>query len=324
MGRETTSTSRSINVALFGDLHGRVLLPFYLCGRWEQEHGEPIHAALCTGDVGIYRCFEAMERTSQRWARRHPEELGFSKFFFRRDPHGRCLVRHPVADEVLAQTRAQLYFVPGNHEEHRYLELLWTRYARSLAEPVVVDHDWKWQERYRPGQFCGYGRILCLPQGQVVELELGQGQDERLSLLAINGLDKYTPTSAWRPRVTTPAQILLSHETYLGRLKGFDRTHRRDDFGSRRLRDLIVAAGPQRHFFGHHHWYYPEVVIPNHQGGATLSVGLNQVGFENHRSRINPGCFGVLRAVGSAAERFEIVEDRWFVNLCYGGCTAWI
>ena len=317
------SQATAINVALFGDLHGRVLLPFVLCGRWEQEHGEPIHAALCTGDVGVYRCFEAMERTSQRWARRHPEELGFSKFFFRRDRRGQLLARHPVADEVLAQTRAALYFVPGNHEEHRYLEELWTRYARALHEPVAVDRDWRGQERYRPGQFNGYGRILCLPQGQVVELALGE-PGQTLSLLAINGLDKYTPASAWHPRVKAPVQVLLSHETYLGRLKGFDRTHRRDDFGSRRLRELICATGPQRHFFGHHHWHYPEVALPNHQGGATFSVGLNQLGFEGHRGRINPGCFGVLRAAGSAAERFEIVGERWFETLYYGGCTAWI
>ncbi len=35
-----------MKLALFGDLHGRVLLPFYLMDRWQQEHGEAIEYAI--------------------------------------------------------------------------------------------------------------------------------------------------------------------------------------------------------------------------------------------------------------------------------------
>ncbi len=40
---------------------------------------------LCVGDLGVYTSFHAMEKTSQRLARKHPEELGFSKFLFHFD-----------------------------------------------------------------------------------------------------------------------------------------------------------------------------------------------------------------------------------------------
>ncbi len=40
-----------MNIAILGDLHGRVLFPFYLVSRWKQEHCENISYALCTGDV---------------------------------------------------------------------------------------------------------------------------------------------------------------------------------------------------------------------------------------------------------------------------------
>jgi hypothetical protein len=314
--------SDSINVAVFGDLHGRVLLPFYLCGRWEELHGEPISCALCVGDAGIYRGFHNMEKTSRRWAKRHPEELGFSKFFFRLDPRNACLARHPTADQVLATTRADLYFVPGNHEEHDYLEMLWSDYARSLDEPVAVDRAWEGiaAGRYAPGQFGGYERIYCLPQGRVVELQLGT----TLRLLAINGLDKHTPPHAWRPPPGASAEVLLSHETYLGRLAERDASSRarRGAWGSERLRELLLRLGPRYHFFGHHHHLYPEVELPSYTGVVTRSVGLNQVFFRDHGAVINQGCFGVLR-LGERAG-FEIVEDSWFRELRYGECRAWM
>jgi hypothetical protein len=308
-----------VNVAVFGDLHGRVLLPFYLCARWEQARGEPIACALCVGDAGIYRGFYNMEKTSQRWARRHPEELGFSKFFFRLEPRGTCLARHPTADHVLAMTRADLFFVPGNHEEHAYLDRLFTDYARSLDEPLAVDRAWEGLSagRCRLGQFAGYERIYCLPQGRVVALPLGEGT---LDVLAINGLEKHTPPDAWRPPPGAPAEVLLSHETYLGRLAepGVPRAV----WGSERLRELVLRLGPRFHFFGHHHHHYPEVELPNYLGGVTRSVGLNQVFFSDHNATINQGCFGVLRLHAEA--RFEIVEDGWFKALRYAECRAWM
>jgi hypothetical protein len=313
------------NIAVFGDLHGRVLLPFYLCGRWQEVHGEPLACALCVGDAGIYRSFHNMEKTSRRWARRHPEELGFSKFFFRLDPRAACLTRHPAADQVLAMTRADLLFVPGNHEEHRYLEQLWSDYARSLDEPVAVDRAWEGLAagRYQPGQFAGYERIYCLPQGRAVELPLGERG--ALRVLAINGLDKHTPAEAWRPRLREPVQVLLSHETYLGRLdaEAPSRRAQRGGWGSERLRELLLRVGPRYHFFGHHHHGYPEVELPNLQGGVTHSVGLNQVYFRDHGATISQGCFGVLRVEGERYG-FEVVEEGWFRGLRYGECRAWM
>jgi hypothetical protein len=105
---------------------------------------------------------------------------------------------------------------------------------------------------------------------------------------------------------------------------GFDRTGQRDDYGSERLLDLIRTEGPRYHFFGHYHWYYPEVELANHQGGVTRSIGLNQVFFESWEATIAQGCFGVLRIAAAGAMRFEIVEDRWFQALRYAECGAYL
>jgi hypothetical protein len=339
------------NVAVFGDVHGRVLMPFYLCGRWQEAHGEPIHLALCVGDLGIYRSFDHMEKTSQRWARKHPEELGFSKFFHALDLRRQKLAAHPMADAVLATTEAHLYFVPGNHEDHAYLGELWQSYARSLAEPVAVDRAWTGlaEGRYAEGEFAGYGRIHCLPQGPVVALQGALDEEPTsprhlLRVHAVNGLDRYTPPGAFTS-AREPVEVLLSHETYRGRLSGSDATGQRDSYGSERLLELLRAEGPRYHFFGHHHGYYPEIELAtcgtnrasdnrgasgtngapdNRQGHTTRSVGLNQVNFESRDAIITPGCFGVLRVSAPEAMRFEIVEDDWFRTLRYRECAHYL
>ncbi len=317
--RAATSTT---NAAVFGDVHGRVLLPFYLSGRWQEEHGEPIHLALSVGDLGVYRSFDHMEKTSQRWARKHPEELGFSKFLHSLDLATQKLARHPAAEAALAMTDAHLYFVPGNHEDHGYLGALWQHYARSLAEPVAVDRAWQGlaEGRYAEGEFAGYGRICCLPEGPVVELPGALDEETGaprhvLRVRAVNGLDRYTPPRAWTP-ARERVDVLLSHETYLGRLGPG-----REAIGSARLLELLRAEGPRCHFFGHHHRYCPELELASDQDHPTRSVGLNQVYFESRDAVITQGCFGVLRLAAPDAMRFEIVEDDWFRSLRYRDCA---
>ncbi|GCE21451.1 hypothetical protein [Dictyobacter kobayashii] len=41
-----------MNIAVFADLHGRLLLAFQLCARWQRETGEHIDLILQAGDLG--------------------------------------------------------------------------------------------------------------------------------------------------------------------------------------------------------------------------------------------------------------------------------
>ena len=62
-----------INIAVFGDLHGRILLAFWLVKRWQKEHGERIDHILCTGDLGVYRTRAQMDKASQRFSEKFPD-----------------------------------------------------------------------------------------------------------------------------------------------------------------------------------------------------------------------------------------------------------
>ena len=318
-----------MKIAIWGDLHGRVLLPFYLISRWQQEHGEAIDCALCVGDVGIYRGLESMEKTSKRFARNFPEELGFSKFFLNYDLSDMKLKPHPVVDGLLEGNSLQLFAVPGNHEEHQYLGDIWLNYAKSAADPITVDCDWHGIEKgiYEEGEFSGYRRICILPEGPVVYFE-GPLDTEtfqptfELRIRAVNGLKKYTMPAAWRNRARA-IDILLSHETYKGRLDHLHPTGRLDGAGSEELREMIKRLEPAYHFFGHHHYYYPEIMVP---WGNTTSIGMNQLNFggNNCRGQILPGCFGILTVASPDDMTFEIVDDGWFNKLTYSDCIAFM
>jgi hypothetical protein len=139
---------------------------------------------------------------------------------------------------------------------------------------------------------------------------------------AINGLQDYTLEEAWNTSDSLPVDILLSHETYLGRLSGLHPTGRLDRSGSGRLLELIKSLAPQHHFFGHYHWYYPEQKIENNSGKTTRTIGLNEVAFDKESGRLLPGCFGVLKTSDQMAESsFEIVEEEWFKNLTLDSCS---
>lgn len=318
-----------MRIAIFGDIHGRVLMPFLLISRWQQVYGESIDYALSIGDFGAYRGFYNMEKTSQRWAKKYPEELGFSKFLYRFDLKAGKIIPHPAATDLFDQVSADLYFVAGNHEEHDFLKEIRDQYASSAEEAIPIDVDWKGisDGKYSDTDFSGYSRIYNLPQGPVVALD-GPLDSEtwqpayQLNLNAVNGIPAYTPKKAWGQR-SDPVDILLTHDTYAGRLQGISSGHRSGELGSPRLCELIERICPKFHFFGHHHGYYEETEYPT-SFGITRSVGLNQLIFRTHTAPISPECFGILNVSASKEMDFKIVDDDWFKRIRWADCLAYL
>jgi hypothetical protein len=51
-----------VNIAIFSDLHGRILLAFALCARWQRESGERIDLILQAGNFS----FSGLARSNVR------------------------------------------------------------------------------------------------------------------------------------------------------------------------------------------------------------------------------------------------------------------
>src|SRR5215213_2483912 len=104
-----------MNIAIFADIHGRILLCFKLCARWERETGEKIDLVLQAGDLGAYPDESRLDRATINHARNDPSELGFATDFAE---------WHDAVAKELAQTTFPLIFVRGNHEDHLWLDAL--------------------------------------------------------------------------------------------------------------------------------------------------------------------------------------------------------
>src|SRR5262249_408472 len=127
-----------MNIAIFADVHGRVLLCFKLCERWERETGGTIDLVLQAGDLGVFPDVSKLDKATIRHAQDDPSELGFA---------GDFAAYKPDVASVLANTRFPVIFVRGNHEDHEWLDAL----EKQSDQPVFPIDPYK--------------RIYCLKTG---------------------------------------------------------------------------------------------------------------------------------------------------------------
>ncbi len=82
-----------MNVAVFADVHGRILLAFKVVERYQRETGIQIDLILQCGDVGIFPDVHRLDKATLRHADEDDSELGFSQHF---------LYPNREADQVLS------------------------------------------------------------------------------------------------------------------------------------------------------------------------------------------------------------------------------
>jgi hypothetical protein len=274
-----------MNIAIFADLHGRILLAFKLCTRWQKETGEHIDLILQAGDMGIFPDEKRMDKATMRHAQRDPTELGFLAHFLRQQPE--------VAS-VLAQTSCNLVFVRGNHEDHLWLDALEQRAANPIF-PVDA-----------------YQRLYCLKTG--VPYTFSQGT-ETLTVLGIGRIAQPEGADAPRSRHIQPDEVerlynleaaqpdvLLTHDSardviFAG--SGLDE-----------IRLILDRYQPGYHFFGHYGGPCRQGIDAN---GITYACKLADLDWD-HSDRgkaIEAGAMGLLRWSSKNEHTFEVLDQPW-------------
>jgi hypothetical protein len=220
-----------MRIAVVGDVHGHLALLYAILGRWQRETGRHIDLVLQVGDLGAFPPASRID-TATRWhAERDPEELGFADFGGDDPP------------ATLLDPRPTLLFIPGNHEDHGYLELLAGRAPPN--EPTYA--------------VSGDGRIAALRSGRIWTFEAG-GESVRIG--GVSGVAGRRRKQHQHPRLhlqedealalasRSPGafDLFISHE----RPAGIDARLRHDLGGSDALRVLIDEAQPRLAFFGHY------------------------------------------------------------------------
>ncbi|HEY1350810.1 MAG TPA: metallophosphoesterase [Ktedonobacteraceae bacterium] len=282
-----------MHIAVFADLHGRLLLAFKLCARWQQESGERIDLILQAGDLGAYPAMERLDRATRAYAARDPSELGFLEHFTRYDAQ--------IADQ-LAMTGCPLVFVRGNHEDHAWLDELESQQQSALF-PIDAYRriyllrtglPWTFQQQDEQITLLGIGRIAPPAEAEDRRQARYIQQDESARLCALDA---------------APLDVLLTH-------------HARPDFvlleragttfrassGMAEITSLLEKKRPACHFFGHYGGPPQVCTDPN---GVTLSVKLADLHWERGGSALQAGSMGLLHWQSRDQYTFEVLDSPW-------------
>jgi Icc-related predicted phosphoesterase len=281
-----------MNIAIFSDLHGRLLLAFQLCARWQRETGETIDLILQAGDLGAFSAVERLDKATRKYAEYDPTELGFLEHFYRYDAD--------VA-ELLSKTTCPMIFVRGNHEDHIWLnqqeqqsiESIFPIDAYKRVYNLKTGLPWTFQKGNEQITILGVGRIAA-PAGEVNKQQDKYIQDyevKRLQQLGQQSLD-----------------ILLTHDARHDFVLMERGVKSKGSTGMKEIADLLGKHQPAYHFFGHYGG--PPQVRPD-PNGITQSVKLADLHWQHGTSVLESGSMGLLRWQDREQHSFTVLDDPW-------------
>lgn len=271
-----------MNIAIFADVHGRILVAFALCARWEQETGEKIDLILQAGDLGAFPDMASLDKATKRHAESDPSELGFMHYL---------LAPSATASAVLQQTTCPLVFVRGNHEAHAWLDTL---EQHALRSPIfAID---------------GYQRLWCLKTGVPYIHRVG---DERITILGIGRIaqqgDRLKPEyiqpyeqQQLRQFGKDVCDVLLTHDMPLG-----------TRYRSQGMPEIDVALSqnqPRYHFYGHVGGDCEQGIAAN---GQTHYCKLADLEWYGSSRLVHPGSMAILRWHDRDDHSFQVLDAPW-------------
>ena len=252
-----------MRIAIFGDLHGNILLALQCCARWQQKTGQQLDLILQVGDLGVFPDRTRFDRATRRHSERNPAVFSFQDFF---------TAEHPKITTVLEELSCPLLFVRGNHEDHAWLDIR----EHQFPDPCFpVD---------------AYLRLWCLKTGVPYTFQRGE---EAISILGIGRIGRPASSEKAKPHYIQPYErqrleqlsdmpvdILLTHDAPRDRIY--------PGSGSLEIQQALWRHQPKYHFFGHyggpahhrletnditHSYHLADLVLSPQQGEPMLGAG---------------------------------------------------
>jgi len=272
-----------MNIAVFSDVHGRILLAFALCARWERETGERIDLMLQAGDLGAYPDGQRLDRATIKHAKADPEELGFLTHF---------IERKPEVTAILDSTDCPMIFVRGNHEDH-FGSTHWKARRASRSSRWIPTTGYSASRPVCPIRrplapmpclWLGIGRVGQPLGAQAKPKYLQPDESERLHSLGSSRPD-----------------ILLTHDVPRDASEGR---------GMEEIRLILDACAPRYYFYGHTEEPYQQHLDRN---GVTTAIRMADLNWERgaRRGLLPPGVIGMLRWHDRDDNSFEVVDAPW-------------
>ncbi|HEX3269305.1 MAG TPA: metallophosphoesterase [Ktedonobacterales bacterium] len=275
-----------MNIAVFADVHGRILLAFMLCARWEQETGQRIDLILQAGDLGVFPDSAALDKATRRFASVDPTELGFMNGFHDFKPQ--------VA-QILERTQTNLVFVRGNHEDHAWLDAREAATGDAIFPVDAYRRVWLLRTGAPYSFTAGDGIITTLGVGRI-GAPAGEDDDQKPKYIQQREAERLYDLG------NQPINVLLTHDAR--------RNFMIPGAGLDEIGMLLDQERPAYHFFGH---YGGPCRITTDTNGVTLSCKLADLHWDrsDRGGRVEACSMGILRWHDADDHDFIVVDELW-------------
>lgn len=269
-----------MRLALFSDIHGKILLPFKLADHYQNVSGKRIDFILQCGDLGAYPNLEQLDKATIKHAQYDRDELGFHDDF--------CTV-NPAIQSFLEALNIPMICVRGNHEDHAFLDELEQKYPQEGRFPIDV---------YEKVWMCKTGWIQTLSAGDETLTFTGIGRiGDRKQRSEARFIQEYERKELRKlTKSKAHFDILISH----------DKEDNTPGYGMPEIRELFDQVLFEYHFYGHTGEPFKEEIASN---GITRSVKIRELEFEPN-GILPAGCMLILEKKENGLQ-LEVVEQKW-------------
>lgn len=262
-----------LRIALFADVHGKLLLPFKLVRYYQNLTGNKIDFILQCGDMGIFPHKDRLDKATLRHAKNDRDELGFMDEFVQVKPK----VQH-----LLDELNIPLIGVRGNHEDHQFLDKLEKEtstpyfsvdvyqkiFVCQTAKPFILDN--------------GIDNLSVVGIGRIGD-EKGRTSDKFIQDYERKNIDTLIKDSKNK---SIEFDILITHDKSTSNQRGF---------GLPDIEKLLDNIPFHYHFYGHTGEPFNQTLADN---GITQSVKIQELEF-NTKGTLSAGCMLILEKSGN-------------------------
>ncbi len=268
-----------MKIALFSDIHGKILLPFKLVDLYQKETGNKIDFILQCGDMGAYPNIENLDKATIKHAQYDREELGFHNDFTKENPDIKAFL-----DEL----NISMICVRGNHEDHDFLDNLEKENPQNSLFPIDI-----------------YERVFVCKSGFKQKLET---ENEVLNFVGIGRIGDRKGRSEKRfiqDYERKEIRKLLKTKDTFDVLITHDKDDSQSGYGMAEIREMLDNVIFHYHFYGHTGEPFKEETDFN---GITQAIKIKELEF-NESGILEKGCMIILTKENGELT-IEIVDQK--------------
>lgn len=269
-----------MRIALFSDIHGKILLPFKLVDLYQKETGNTIDFILQCGDMGAYPNIENLDKATIKHAQYDRDELGFHDDFTKINPD---------IKSFLDELNINMICVRGNHEDHDFLDELEKKNFQSSLFPIDI-----------------YEKVFICKSGLQQELKT---ENETLTFVGIGRIGDRKGRSEKRfiqDYERKEIRKLLKTKDNFDLLITHDKdSSGEENYGMTEIRDILDHVIFHYHFYGHTGEPFKQEMDFN---GITQSIKIKELEF-NASGILEKGCMIILTKENGELS-IEVVDQK--------------